>query len=416
MNLNTISNLFSASFGTSSVSPSTNLIYGSMVASRYLQKLTDSFSSTLSTTLSSLNSSAYELKSASEDLVASNKSSAFQSRVASSDASAAVTATAESGAKTQTYKISISQTAQAQTNKGTALSSDSKTTLEEGTKSIKISSGEKNTTVSFKVEAGQTNKDVLTDMATAINNSSSGVTAKVVNDEKSKTSYLEVTGNDTGAKNTFSISDVSGNAVETTGISKIETESKNAAYKIDGKDYTSSSNNISLDNGKVNITLKDVTKKETTVTVAQDKKAIEDSISSFVKSYNKSLSASSSSDSIISQKLGSQLKSIVSSRQNSLDSIGINVNSDGSLEIDEEKLSKTLESEPDKVKQIMGGSNGVASKTKSLSNRLLVSSSLDTSGNTLYNSDLSSFSYLKNASTNSFVKTQSAGLFVNMLL
>ena len=415
MNLNTYSMLFSSSANTSSTNPLTNLIYGGAVASRYTAKLTASLKTSLSTNFSPLSTKAYDLKSSSQNLVDTNKASVFHAKIASSN-SPAVTASAQAGAKNQTYKISVFETAQAQVNKGTAVSSDNKTSMEEGNHSIKISSGGKDSIVSFNVKEGQTNKEALSTMALAINQSKSGVTAKVVEDDKTKTSYIEITGNETGAKNNFSIADVSGNAVESTGMGNVGTASRDAKYKVDDKEYTSSTNNISLDNGKVKVKLNAVTDKQAEITVKEDNKSIEDGITSFVEDFNKTLEASSSSDSALAQKLGNQLKSIVSSKQGSLGAIGINVKADGSLEVDKEKLAKSLENEPDKVKRAIGGFDGIASKTKSLSDRLLVSSSFESSGNTLNSNALDSLSYLKNASKSTLMRNQATGLFVNMLL
>ncbi|MGE5473238.1 MAG: flagellar filament capping protein FliD [Ignavibacteriales bacterium] len=412
MNLNMYNTLFSSSANNISSNPLSNLIYGGIVVSRYSEKLASALKSSLSASLSSLNSSAYELKSASQNLIESNRSSSFNSRTFSSD-NTSITGSAKQGAKTQTYNISVSQVAKSQVNKGLALDSNSETSLSEGLNSIKISSEDKDSIVSFNIKEGQTNKEALSTMADAINKSDSGVTAKVINDEKTQTSYLEITGKETGEKNTFSVSDVSGGVLSNTGIDKIATEAQDAVYKIGEKEYISSSNNISLDNGKINVTLKGVTEEDAEIKIEEDSKAVVNGIDSFVKSFNETLDTSMSSDSILSQKLGSELKSIVSSKQGSLLSIGINVENDGSLKIDEEKLSKAMKDDPDKVKRVIGGIDGIASKTKSLSDRLLASSAI---GNTLLGSDLNSFSYLKNANKNSYLKNQSAGLFVNMLL
>ncbi|MGE5328837.1 MAG: flagellar filament capping protein FliD [Deltaproteobacteria bacterium] len=416
MNFSTYSKLFSSSFGASNTNPATNLIYGSLVASRYSQKFSTAMQSTMSTNLSSLNSSTYELKSASQNLIETNKSSAFNSRTVSSD-NTAITGTAQQGAKTQTYKISVSQTAQAQVNKGSSFSSDSKTTLEEGTHSIKLSANGKESTISFNIKEGQTNKEALSSMASAINQSKAGVTAKVVTDEKTKTSYLEVTGNETGAKNSFSITDVSGNTAEAAGINKVEAASRDAIYKIDGKEFTSSSNKLSLDNGKVNLTLNKATEKEAVVTIKEDKEKIADSIEKFASSFNSVIDNLNNSDSLIGkEKALKDIKNLSSFNKSSLSEIGINTNSDGSLSVDRKKLEAAIEKEPSKVKRLFNGFDGIASKTKSLSDRLLASSSVDTAGKAFYNSNIDSFSYLKNASKSSFMRNQAAGLFVNMLL
>jgi len=416
MNLNTYSNLFSSLSGNSSVNPTTNLIYGSLVASRYAQKLSASMQSTMSTTLSPLKSSAYALKTASQTLIETNKSNVFNSRTVSSD-NTAITGSAQQGAKAETYKLSVSQIAKAQVNKGTSLSSDNKTSLEKGTHSIKVSYNGKDSIVSFDVKEEQTNKETLSNMASAINQSKTGVTAKVVTDEKSKTSYLEITGKETGAKNSFSITDVSGNAVENTGIDKIETNSRDSEYKVDGKEFTSSSNNVSLDNGKVNLTLNNITQKEATVTVKEDKDKIEDSVVKFVSSYNNVIDNLTNSDSLIGKdKAIKDIKNLSSYNKSSLSDIGISTNSDGSLSVDKEKLETAIEKDPSKVKRLFNGFDGIATKSQKISDRILTSS-VASSNSGIYGSDYSSFqNYLKLSGNNTFSQNNLRGLLVDTLL
>lgn len=409
--LNTYSKLFSSSF--SGASPITNLLYGGAVASRYTQKLTDSFKTAMSTNLSSLNSNAYQLKSSSQNLIETNKAGVFQAKSASSD-NANIAVTAQSGAKNSSYKISVSQTAQAQVTKGTAVASDSATSLEAGTHSIKISSEDKTSTVSFTIKEGQTNKEALSTMADAINKSGSGVTAKVVNDEKTKTSYLEVTGKETGEKNKFSITDLSGSAASNTGIDKTGAAAKDAVYKIDGKEYTSSSNNISLDNGKVNITLKGTTEKETQIKVAENKDAIADGIEKFASSFNNMVEALSGSDQMIGkEKALRDLSNLQSYNRSSLSEIGITANSDGKLTVDREKLEKAIEKDPSKVKRLFNGVDGLASKAQKISDRVLTSGKVAGS----YNNDFNSLqSYLNLSGKNRFSQNMFRGLLIDKLL
>lgn len=414
LNLNTYSKLF-ASPVSNVAAPISNLIYGGTVASRYAKRLSDSLSSDMKSFLSSLNSNTLELKSTSKALTGSN--SILNAKEAVAD-STAVKASASSGASNASYTFSVKQLARAQRNTGTAFYSDSRNTLTSGTNSFKITVNDKESEVSFNVNYSDTNKTTLNNMAAAINDANIGVTAKVVNDDKKGTSRLEIVNDSTGTENSFSITDVEGEAVKRSGISQVTDTAQDAVYVVNGEEHTSRSNTIALDNGKLNVTLNAVTEKEAKITVASDKETVMKGIGAFVEDFNQAITfANSNKQYAISEKLSKELRSIVSSKQGSLGGIGINVNYDGTLDIDEKRLAKTLEEDPGKVSRVLGGFDGAASKVAKETDKTLTTVALSSVGENLYKSDNTSFySYLRNASKTMFYRNESMGLFVDTLL
>ncbi len=416
MTLAAYSKLFSSP-ANNMVSPATNLIYGGTVSSMYAKKLSDSLQSDMSSFLSSLNTSAYELRSASKPLMESNKDNVFDSRKASSS-SPAVSASAFSGAAAGKYTLSVNRLAAAQKNRGDDMYSNVTTSMSEGTYTLRISAGEKEKDVSFEVKSGDSNKDTLNSMAEAVNRADIGITARVVSDDASRTSYLELSSDKTGTENSFSITDVSGDAAARTNISSISQTAADAVYKLNGEEHTSQSNTILLDDAKLAVTFNAITQGEVSVSVTENHEAVSEAVKSFALSFNQAISFSGSSGQYaVANRLNDELKSIASSKQGSLAGRGINVRGDGSLAVDERRLSRVLEDNPDKVRRVLGGYEGAASRVSKLTNRTLASTSLDSTGRNLYNSDFSSFyNYLKNASKNIFMRNQSMGIFIDALL
>ena len=177
--------------------------------------------------------------------------------------------------------------------------------------------------------------------------------------------------------------------------SKMYTETqelgKNAIFTINGTKMTSTSNTISSDVSRIDgvtLTLKSVSKEEdgnTTLNIEQDTSKLKDAVNEFITAYNDAIAkveevTASGADlhgetSLTS--LSRTLKSYATSSNATnggiyklLSDIGISTSeADGNnlstdtykLSLDEEKFLKALEENPDSVKSILTGENGVLS-------------------------------------------------------
>ena len=106
--------------------------------------------------------------------------------------------------------------------------------------------------------------------------------------------------------------------------------------------------------------------KTTTTTNYSDKmKDALDTVKSFVTSYNDTVNFLSDNSSV-SNRVSRLAKNFSDATYRSADysSIGINVKSDGTLSIDEEKLANTIVNDPSKVSRLVG-SDGLAAKAES---------------------------------------------------
>jgi flagellar hook-associated protein 2 len=325
---------------------------------------------------------------------------AFGNESAASSNTAAFTATAGSAAVLGTYSVSVTQLAQAQQLVSSAFAGGASATT--GTGTLQLSLGG----TSFSVTVNGSN-DTVAGIAAAINSATGnpGIEASVVTGTDG--AHLVLTSSLTGASNTMQVSETDGG----TGLSDLTYGTGNTAnytepaggtpqdaeFSIAGVAYTSASNTVTDALSGVTLNLIGTTTTTTsgtttdtpaTLTVATNTSSIVSSIQAFVSAYNTmqgSLASlgsySSTTDTAgammgnplllgIQNELNSALYSIVdtgSSTYNSLASIGITTNSDGSLSLNQATLSTALSSDYSAVSQLFSGTSGVAT---SLNNQI----------------------------------------------
>jgi flagellar hook-associated protein 2 len=323
---------------------------------------------------------------------------AFGTESATSSNTAAFTATAGSDAVLGTYSVSVTQLAQAQQLVSSAFAGGSSAAT--GTGTLQLSLGG----TSFSVTINSSD-DTIAGVAAAINSATgnSGIEASVVTGTDG--AHLVLTSSLTGASNTIQVSETDGG----TGLSDLTYGTGNtgnytepagstpqdAEFSIAGVAYTSASNTVADALSGVTLNLVGTTTTTSsgtttdtpaTLTVATNTSSIETNVAAFVSAYNtmqSSLASLGSYDSTtdaagpmmgnplllgIQNELNSALYSIVdtgSSTYNSLASIGITTNSDGSLSLNQTTLSTALSSDYSAVSQLFSGTSGVATSLNS---------------------------------------------------
>ncbi|KZL89037.1 flagellar filament capping protein FliD [Clostridium magnum] len=312
--------------------------------------------------------SALTLKKDAEDLVNSAKkitnntnSGTFAQKSASSEDSTKVTATAENGVYNTVYQIKVDQIATAQVNTGGAVDKNQISSVQAGTNTITIAAAGKSKDISFSVTAGDSNEAVLNKMAKAINDSQAGVKAVVVKNSSNNNINLQLTSDKTGTNNIFSITDKTGNAVASTGIDNISSKAVDAKYEINNVSYTANSNDVTTDRGRVTFTLKNSTTEAVKVTVKQDSSKIAEDINDFVESYNNLIEATNSNGMNNSNALKG-ITSLIDRNKSSLEKMGITINEDHTLSVDNKKLNDKIENDIKTVKDTFNGYQRVAVK------------------------------------------------------
>ncbi|MEW9625462.1 flagellar filament capping protein FliD [Rhodanobacter geophilus] len=284
------------------------------------------------------------------------------------------TATTLPNAQPGTYSVVVNHLATAQKRASGAYAPG--TAVGAGTLTVSVG----NQSMNINVAA----TDSISNIATAINQSSSnpGVQATIVNGANG--AQLLLTSTKTGVANAFSVSTGAGSSA---GLSSLATtldtagsnEASDASLSVDGIAASSASNTVS---GVLNgVTLNLAATGSTTLTVSQDSSAATSAVNDFVSAYNSYVSTvgTLSSYDASSQQAGvllgdttlmsvqRQVNSVLSGSVpgnsiGSLAALGITHNADGTLSLDSGKLSSALQSSPDAVQDLFAGSNGYATR------------------------------------------------------
>lgn len=331
----------------------------------------------------------------------------FNAMTATSGAQTVFTATASSSAQPGTYGVTVTALASAQQLVSNPVAGGSSAAIGTGTLQLTLGG------TSFNVTIDSSN-DTLAGIAAAIDSATGnpGITATVLTG--SDGAHLVLGSSLTGATNTIQVTETDGG----TGLSSITysggspgnyTQSsppQDASFKIAGIAYTSASNTVTDALSGVTLNLLGTnTGSSANLTVATDTTTIQSNIAAFVTAYNTLVGAITplgSFDSTtgtagpmmgdallggVQGQIRQALYSVVdtgSSTYNSLASIGITTNSDGTLSLNSTTLSTALSTSFSSVSQLFSGTSGVAATLNSqITAELTTGGSVASRGQTL---------------------------------
>jgi flagellar hook-associated protein 2 len=360
-------------------------------------KTTVSALGTLKSSVSALNDALATLKDA----------KSFGNNTATSSDSNLFTVTADATAETANYNIGVINLASA--NKIASGNFASPGTIV-GTGKLTITSGTGANPTSFDVTIDGTNNS-LAGIRDAINNATGNTTVKAsvltVSDGAGGTaSKLVLTSNSTGANSQIGVTVADGsdaNNTDNLGLSQLYyaksdtvnsrfsevNAAKDALITIDGFQATSSTNVFKDSIAGVTITAvkgqsaTDTTPPQGTLSVAPDQASVKTAIQKFVSAYNayaftyNQLTSYDKNTDTAGPLLGNSSVGVLSSRIrqgltnavtgtsanfSALSGIGITTADDGSLTIDDKKLSAALKNNLADVGKLFSGTNGIAGR------------------------------------------------------
>lgn len=337
--------------------------------------------------LSAFGSLKSALSSFQDSVKALAKPSLFNSFKATLADTTLATVSTSSSAAAGTHQIEVQSLAQAQKIKSEAFTTTD-TVIGSGSLTIEFGTYSKEGT--FTANAEKTAKTItidpakstLADIRNTINEANAGVTASIVNDGNGN--RLVISSKDSGLANALKISvnDTDGNHTDNAGLSKLAFDTsadgvrnmtetvaaQNAVMVIDGITVEKSSNTISdaLEEVTFNL-LKANPDTSTTLTIEKDKSSTEAAVKALVTTYNeleKTIGNLSRYDAANKQAavltgdstvrmIQSRVRAMLNGNQsaaggiNSLSELGISFQKDGTLALDNNKLSAVLD-DPDK--------------------------------------------------------------------
>jgi flagellar hook-associated protein 2 len=381
-----------------------------LVTATYANQVANNASQTAAVTaqISALGTLKSALSTFQGALAALDTPASFNALTATSSDQSAFTATADSSAVAGTYSVGISQLAQAQQLVSTAFTAGNNATI--GTGTLTLSLGGQSVNVAI-----DSTDNTLAGIVTAINSATGnpGITATIV--QGLDGAHLVLASTLTGAGNTIQVSASGGDGglaqlAYSTSASGIYTQAsapQNAIVNIAGISYQSASNTVTGAISGVTLSLAAITTatSNATVTVADDTATAASNISNFVGAYNtlvqqfSSLGGYDASSGSAGPMLGNallsglenQIGNVVhglisggSSGDNSLASIGVTTQSDGTLALSASALQNALSSNFSTVSQLFSSSNGIAAQLNTqLTSALASSGPVDSYSQTL---------------------------------
>ncbi|WP_284644346.1 flagellar filament capping protein FliD [Paenibacillus silviterrae] len=328
------------------------------------------YAETSAQSLASLLKSAHSLKLASDDVRSTTGASALDRRKVTGN-SHAVAAQAKDHAELQSFTLQVDQAAVSQKNTGAALSRLAPSSVEAGSHRFSLTAGA--TTKTFRVDfwSGETNEQALGKIRRVINAADMGVTAILARDTTNSTVRLELTADDTGKGHAFSLKDETGNAVDATGLANVEREAENARFRVNGGPAVSSdSNSVRLGGEQVTAFWTKATEGPVTLQVTPDNDAVVKQIAKLVEAYNGLAAAAEEAGALLSPAVTRAMERALPER--SLELLGIDKRSDGSLRLDlgASGLQRRLEEDYDAIRQELIGASGLPSQLSKLADKL----------------------------------------------
>jgi len=285
--------------------------------------------------LSSIRESAARLRGAVSSMASLSRFSSNISRAAESSDEKVLSASVAKGAAVSEYTrtdVVVGRLASGQSNTSAELKADESSFGESFSLRIADSKGQARS-FSVKLSQSDDNKSAMQAMANSINNAGAGVRATVVEDKENSTVSLRLDATGTGENNgRFTVSDES-----PAGLGRVDKEAANAAYSINGREFTSQSNDVSIMDG---VSARLAGTGSTSVSYSRDFDDAVSSVKSFLDEYNRLKELSGNSP-----ELKSRFEALEMSFRRDLAYAGIGRDTQGNLAVtDEDRLKESIQS------------------------------------------------------------------------
>lgn len=278
-----------------------------------------------------------------------------------------ITVTANGSAQPGAYDVKVEQLAKEQRNYSNPFSANALGLS--GTLDLGVGT----TSAQLKVDA----TDTVNTIADKINGAGLRVSASVFYDGSQY--RLQVRGLDTGDGNnlTFGAAGGVGDQLGLLDSKNLKQSAQNAKVQIDGYEVTSATNQITGAVPGVTMALTDATANGT-ITVSQDAQSLGTKIQAVVDAYNgvvnsvhslggygqttasnPALQGDSSLRSVASRLSSVITEAVGNGTFQSLGALGVNLANDGTLSLDQSKLTAALQKDPTAVSNVLAGTDGI---------------------------------------------------------
>lgn len=246
-------------------------------------------------------------------------------------------------------QLEVRSLASPQENLGYFLPNE-KVALASGTYSFDVGVNDMNYEFQFTINESETNRQVQERLIRLINNSDIGLNASLAESEGRTSLRLtsESTGLTPGRSQIFTVSDSHtskrSGTVDYFGLDYVSREASNAEFLLNGEERSSSSNHFTI--GKLfDVQLTGISPADETVQIGlkTDVESLADNVTHLISGYNDFIKAASVylDSQSQSRKLVQEFKGIASIYRPSMESMGMNIAEDGTLNVDKDQLRQS---------------------------------------------------------------------------
>ena len=275
------------------------------------------------------------------------------------------------------FDIEVSQLASSQVNTGRFLPKDSSSVLAPDNYAFDVRVEDQEFEFQFSIYNTDKNIDVLQKLERLVNKAGIGLGAAILEGGNNRAA-LQITSTRTGLRpgdnSQFEIYESSGDlakgSVDALGIDKVSAPASNAHFTLNGDDKTAVSNHFTV-GGKFDIQLNSLTSEPIHVGVKKDNEALVKHITSLTDNYNSFVNdvSGKAGDKFKSDKLKAEAVGIARQYMSELSDIGISLEGDGSLKVDNELLRQAVDSgtNAEAVESIKKFADALIDKAKDIS-------------------------------------------------
>lgn len=247
-------------------------------------------------------------------------------------------------------QLEVRALATSQENLGLFLPNGGKTGLTPDTYSFDLGINDMNYEFQFTVGESESNREIQERLVRLINNSDIGVRASLAESEGRTSLRLtsESMGLAPGKQQIFTVSDdhtgKASGAVEYLGLDYVSRDPSNARFAVNGEEAAASSNHFTLDKlFDVTLTGTSPAGQSVRIGLKTDVESLTDNVCHLIGGYNDFIKAASSYLELQSKsrQLVREMSGIASTYSDSMETMGLNLEEDGTVAIDEDMLRQT---------------------------------------------------------------------------
>ncbi len=282
-------------------------------------------------------------------------------------------AQADLDAPSTNYLASIDRLADSQTNRSHLLVRDVTTDLAEGSYTLTLTVGETEYSLSVGVNKSglhpDTNYDVLSRVGRMISQTSDALEASVIESERplyspwsdklsEKVVFLSLKNKDTGGGITFSLEDETGTLVDTLDLNHIVESGQPSQYYLNSQVAQEETNQVSLDSGKLHLTLLDQTAESVEVVVKEGLNPVIEKIASLLGAFNSYLDWVDEHSGYFKDSVKIPLLRDLDSLENDLNAMDLKFNENGKIQVSGDFVA-AFEDELATVRKTLSGEKGL---------------------------------------------------------